>query len=213
MFYLFNNLLGNGSSAVSHKVVSTYTVGITKASKLHINDFLVVWTFEMSCWLHNIQHRSDFAVLPLPWSHIGWMILCYEATDGVSTYKKDVHFIGVPFLLLQYNNEIFCWLYEGSWDMVPNEYYCKFRILLFMKISFIIPMCSFTYSDWEGFPRGDRKDIQWRPMLLPFTQIIPLPIPLILIATGSFPSGASKYVCRYKCISKWSFMQNNLYFF
>jgi hypothetical protein len=22
--------------------------------------------------------------------------------------------------------------------MVPNEYYCKFRILLFMKISFII---------------------------------------------------------------------------
>jgi hypothetical protein len=69
---------------------------------------------------------------------MGWMILCYEATEGVSIDKKDIHFIGVPFLLLQYKNEIFLWLYEGSWDMVPNEYYCKFRILLFMKISFII---------------------------------------------------------------------------
>jgi hypothetical protein len=33
-------------------------------------------------------------------------------------------------------------------------------------------------------------------MLSPFTQTIPLPIPSIPIATGPFPSGVSKFVCK-----------------
>lgn len=55
---------------------------------------------------------------------------------------------------------------------------------------------SFTYSAWVGFPRGDRKFIQWRPMLLPFTQTIPFPIPVILMARGSLPSGLANLVCK-----------------
>ncbi|WVZ18045.1 hypothetical protein V8G54_005367 [Vigna mungo] len=49
-------------------------------------------------------------------------------------------------------------------------------------------------SDCVGFPSGERKLIQWRPMLLPLIHIIPLPIPVILIATGPVPSGVTNLV-------------------
>jgi len=64
------------------------------------------------------------------------------------------------------------------------------------KFSFLVQW--FTYSDWVGFPSGERKLIQWRPMLLPLTQINPLPIPVILMATGPVPSGVANLVCKIK---------------
>ena len=159
IFYLFNNLLSNSSMAFAHNKASTSTIRITKASKLHRYNISVVWTLEMSFWLHINHYRSNMAVLPFPWLHMRWMMLSYDATDCISIDNQDINFFRVRFLLLQYNKEILCWLYEGSWDMVPKKI-CKFELRFLFSIRFLSSSVLFTsrstYSDWEGFPRGER---------------------------------------------------------
>ena len=53
-----------------------------------------------------------------------------------------------------------------------------------------------TYSVCVGQPLESWKEIQQRPMLCPLTQASPFPIELKFKATGSFPLGASKNICK-----------------
>lgn len=52
-----------------------------------------------------------------------------------------------------------------------------------------------TYTVWVGVPRGERLEIQYRPMPSPLTQTRPLAMVLMSMMTGSLPGGASKYLC------------------
>lgn len=77
-------------------------------------------------------------------------MLSYDATDCISIDNQDINFFRVRFLLLQYNKEILCWLYEGSWDMVPKKI-CKFELRFLFSIRFLSSSVLFTsrstYSD------------------------------------------------------------------